>query len=83
MHTPAQPKTPSSASVSDDVYAQIQAIDKALAHAQACVALNHLREALEQTLKAQALSHSLMFRLESERLAACPASLETAEPSLF
>lgn len=59
VHTP---------SVSDDVFKQFQLIDKALASAIACLALGHIREMLEKLQRAQELSHSLNFRLESERL---------------
>jgi hypothetical protein len=55
-------------SVTDEVFAQFQLIDKALAHATACLALGHTREMLEQLVRAQELSHSLNYRLESERL---------------
>lgn len=58
-HAPAIP---------DDVFEQIQVIDRTLAHAQAALAQSRTREMLEHLLKAQALSHSLMFRLEAERL---------------
>lgn len=55
-------------SVTDEVFAQFTLIDKALAHATACLAIGHTREMLEQLVRAQELSHSLNFRLESERL---------------
>lgn len=55
-------------SVTDDVFEQFRTIDKALAHAQAALALNLLREVFEQVVRAHQLSTSLMFRLESERI---------------
>ena len=64
----------STPSVTDDVFAQFQLIDKALAHATACLALGHVREMLDQLVRAQELSHSLNFRLESERLQPTPAT---------
>lgn len=66
----SQAHTPS---VSEDVFKQFQLIDKALAHATACLALGLIREMLEQLVRAQELSHSLNFRLESERLPAVTA----------
>lgn len=63
MTTPAATPT-----VPDDVYEQFQAIDKALASAVACLALGHIREMLEKLTRAQELSHSLNFKLDSERL---------------
>lgn len=62
-------------SVTDDVFAQFTAIDKALAHATACLALGLVREMLEQLVRAQELSHSLNFKLESERM--LPATTAT------
>lgn len=55
-------------SVTDDVFAQFQLIDKALAHATACLTLGLVREMLDQLVRAQELSHSLNFKLESERM---------------
>jgi|JI10StandDraft_1071094.scaffolds.fasta_scaffold252698_7 hypothetical protein len=54
--------------IPDDVFDQFAAIDKALAHAQAALALNLPREVIEQLVKAHQLSSSLMFRLESDRM---------------
>jgi hypothetical protein len=61
-------------SVTEDVFKQFQLIDKALAHATACLALGLTREMLEQLVRAQELSHSLNFRLESERLQPAPTT---------
>lgn len=70
MTAPAIPTS----SVSEDVFKQFQLIDKALAHATACLALGQTRDMLEQLVRAQELSHSLNFRLESERLPATTAN---------
>jgi hypothetical protein len=61
-------------SVTEDVFKQFQLIDKALAHATACLALGLTGEMLEQLVRAQELSHSLNFRLESERLQPAPTT---------
>ena len=54
--------------IPDDVFDQFAAIDKALAHAQAALALNLPAEVISSLVKAHTLSTSLMFRLESDRL---------------
>lgn len=68
MATATQPTQQPTPSVTDDVFTQFQLIDKALASATACLALGHVREMLEKLQRAQQLSHSLNFKLESERL---------------
>lgn len=79
MTTAPSPAT----AIPDDVFAQMQTIDRTLAHAVAELDAQKYREAVGQLLKAQALSHSLLFRLESERLQVRPPSLETAQASLI
>lgn len=54
--------------IPDDIFEQVQLIDKDLSSAMACLALGHVREMLEKLHRAQARSHSLNFRLEADRL---------------
>lgn len=67
--------------IPDDVFDQFTLIDKALAHAQAALALNLPREVIEQLVKAHQLSSSLMFRLESERM--LPATATEPEQAVL
>ncbi len=53
---------------------QIHPNHKAKAHAPASQALGLTGEMLEQLVRAQELSHSLNFRLESERLPSAPTT---------
>jgi len=68
----------STPTIPDDVFDQFTLIDKALAHAQAALALNLPREVIEQLVKAHQLSSSLMFRLESDRMQPMAATPEQA-----